>query len=230
MAHAQVTLLGLGREEVHLKNHLQDARKQIGIGMASVQSRISSEPFFQAISKIAEEELIDLMVLGWEAGDDLSIPEQALQAGIHHLLLATRDEPRLNNALIAVASGEPGKEDVLFAGRLLRHLGAEATLLTSSPDETMIPDVLNRLERFLESGLYSLANSGVTAQSRIRINDPVPAILDELGSAIYDLVVLGAPLPDLRGRIYLDGVIGSILNVAEICSVLIVRSHQTRTS
>jgi hypothetical protein len=32
--------------------------------------------------------------------------------------------------LICVAGGEPGKEDVLFAGRLIRHLGAEVSLLS----------------------------------------------------------------------------------------------------
>lgn len=226
MAHARVTLLGLGANEALLKEHLQEARKQIGSGMASVQTSLSSAPFFQSIKQAAEDQLIDLVVLGWRPTAGMDQPEQILQAGDHHLLLATEPDIRLKKALICVASGEPGKDDVIFAGRLLRHLGAEATLLSAGPANPADDEQERRLQRFLEGGLVSLARFGVQADSRIAFGDVLSAVLEELQKCDYDLVVLGTPLPDHQGRIVLDGLVGNILNSAENCSFLIVRSHQ----
>ncbi len=228
MAHAQVTLLGLGKDQLSLENHLQEARKQIGSGMASVQTSTSSASFFQAVSKAAEEQPLDMVVLGWRPTAGLDEPEQILQAGDHHLLLAAHPDARLSKALICVASGEPGKDDVLFAGRLLRHLGAEATLITVHPETDTGEEEYQRIERFLAGGVNSLSRFGVQAQSLIRSGDLLDAVLDELQNGDYNLVVLGAPLPDRQGHISLDGAIASILNGAENCSFLIVRSHQSQ--
>jgi sulfate transport system ATP-binding protein len=226
MAHARVTLLGLGKDEGRLKDHLQEARKQIGSGMAALQTRSSSAPFSQAIHTAAEEQPLDLVVLGWRPTAGLDQPEQVLQAGDHHLLLATQPEARLSRALICVASGEPGKDDVLFAGRLLRHVGAEATLMTVQQGPSENGDLHTRVERFIAGGLHSLARFGIEARSLIKNGDPLSVVLDELRDGDYDLVVLGAPFPDRQGHLSLGGVVGAILRSGENQSFLIVRSHQ----
>ncbi len=60
--------------------------------------------------------------------------ERLAAAGDAHLLLVRGERPMPpRRFLLAVAVGEPGKEDVAFAGRLARHLGSPATVLTVLP-------------------------------------------------------------------------------------------------
>ena len=108
-------------------------------------------------------------------------------------------------ALICVASGEPGKDDVLFAGRLVRHLGADATLLSVLPPGSKDADLLRRTENFLEGGVRSLSLLGVPAKTTIRTGSVSEEINAELVQGGYDLLVLGLPLTrterqDLAGR------------------------------
>ncbi|MEX2143255.1 MAG: ATP-binding cassette domain-containing protein [Anaerolineales bacterium] len=225
LAHAQVTLLGLGKKEKALKAHLQEARKQIGSGMASMEMHASSLPLPAAVSKVTLERPADLVVISWKPKDGLEIPEQILHAGNHHLLLATSADPLLSNALICAASGEPGKDDVMFAGRLLRHIGAKATLLTVQNPLLTDEFQLIQMERFMAGGVQSLARFGIRANKQIKKGDPLTTILDEIRSGKYDLVVVGAPLPGRSGKLALTGVVGSVLRSAQNCSFLIVRSH-----
>ena len=51
MAHARMTLLGIGKDRSLLDANLQDARKQIGSGMASGEVRTDSSPVPTAIGK-----------------------------------------------------------------------------------------------------------------------------------------------------------------------------------
>ena len=80
-----------------------------------------------------ERQPYDLVVMHSQPQKNVDLAEAILQAGEHHLLLVPRPQPSLEHVLICVAAGEPGKEDVLFAGRLARHLGASATLLSVLP-------------------------------------------------------------------------------------------------
>lgn len=226
MAHAQVVLLGVGEDLQKLEDHLLEARKQIGSGMASLQVQTSSVPFSAAIASCVEKQPVEMVVLGWRPTAGLEQPEQILQAGDHHLFLATKPVARLSKALICLATGEPGKDNVVFAGRLLRHMGAEATLFTAIPEALKNDSPYNRVERFLSDGQKSLARFGVPSKTQIRTGDLLPALQEELNSADYDLLVLGATLPNQPGKVSLGGVVGSIINTVENCSFLIVRSHQ----
>jgi nucleotide-binding universal stress UspA family protein len=163
--------------------------------------------------------------LGWQPKNGLEVPEQVLQAGNHHLLLATDADPVLTNALICAASGEPGKDDVMFAGRLLRHIGAKATLLTVQNPLLTDEFQLNQMERFMAGGVQSLARFGIRANKQIKKGNPLTTILEEIKAGEYDLVVIGAPLPGRSGRLALTGIVGSVLSSAQNCSFLIVRSH-----
>ena len=224
MAHARLTLLGVGKDEILLDTYLQDARKQIGSGMASVEVRTDRGSTAAAITRSVEKEPVDLVIVGWRPVEGMEIAEQILRVGDHHLLLAAHPGARLEKALVCVASGEPGKDDVMFAGRLLRHLGAQATLLTIL-DEMKNEHQTRQVERFIAGGVQSLEMFGVPTRSELRAGNPQTDIVEEIRKGEFDLVVLGAPLPQKDGRIVRSRVIESVMKNAGNCSLLIVRSH-----
>jgi len=227
MAHAQLVMLGIGQDTDRLESHLADARKQVGSGMASFLVQTSREPFSDAIADAVEKHDIDLAILGWRPTAGFEQINQALQIGDHHLFLATNPVPRLSKALICLASGEPGKDNVLFSGRLLRHMGAEATLLTVVPKSARIEHPQTRIERFLDDGQKSLARFGVPSKTLIKTGDLMTVIQNEVNENQYDLVILGAPLPNqLNKPGSISGVTDSILSNIQGCSFLIIRSRQ----
>jgi sulfate/thiosulfate transport system ATP-binding protein len=225
MAHAKVTMLGIGSDQAKMESHLLEARKQIGSGMAALQVQSSSQGFSAAISQAVEQQLYDMLIFGWRPSAGYSQLEQGITMGEHHLFLATQPVARVSKALICLASGEPGKDTVLFAGRLLRHMGAEATLMTVVPEGGQHNAPPNRIERFLTDGQQSLARFGISAEAKIKSGGLLPAVQEVMQQDPHDLVVLGAPLPDRHGQVDFSGVIGSILSSVENCSFLIIRSQ-----
>jgi hypothetical protein len=225
MAHAKVTILGIGGDQIKMENHLMEARKQIGSGMASLHVQTSTQSFASAITTAVEQDHFDLLIFGWRPSAGYSQLEQAFRSGEHHILLATQPVTSLSKALICLASGEPGKDTVLFAGRLLRHLGADATLLTVLPEG--MPNNLppSRIDRFLSAGQQSLARFAVSSKTLVKTGGFLPAVQDVMREEPHDLVVLGAPLPDRHGQVDFSGLFGSILSSVENCSFLIVCSH-----
>jgi sulfate transport system ATP-binding protein len=225
LAHARVTLIGCGLKGEGVQAHLQEARKQLGSGLAALDVQTSHEPADQAVAYAVEQQPYDLAVMGFSYPQDLALAEQLLQVGEHHLLLAPAVQNTPQRALICVASGEPGKDDVLFAGRLVRHLGADATLLSVLPPGSKDADLLRRTEHFLEGGVRSLSLLGVPAQTTIRSGLVSEEINAELVRGDYDLLVLGLPLPRPGGKISLAGVVGQIIANVPDRAILIVRSH-----
>ena len=231
MTNARVMMLGLGEDQTKVEKQLVEARKQIGSGMASLQVQASTKSFSTAISNLVSQQQYDMLIYGWRPTAGYEPLEQAMRYGEHHLFLATQPLSRLSRALICLASGEPGKDTVLFAGRLLRHMGAEATLMTAVADPLMgtgnkVSDFSqSRIDRFLTGGQQSLAQFGVAAKTMIKEGGLLTAVQDEIAKEPYDLIVLGAPLPDRQGHVDFSGVIGSILSTVENCAFLIIRSH-----
>jgi sulfate transport system ATP-binding protein len=208
-----------------LDTYLQDVRKQIGSGMASVEVRTDRGSTAAAVIRSIEKEPVDLVIVGWRPVEGADIAEQILRVGNHHLLLAAHPGARLEKALVCVASGEPGKDDVMFAGRLLRHLGAHATLLTILDGAMKNEYQARQVERFMAGGVHSLEMFGVPTQSELKIGNPQTDIVEEIKKGEFDLVVLGAPLPQKDGRIIINRVIENVMKNAGNCSLLIVRSH-----
>jgi sulfate transport system ATP-binding protein len=223
LAHARITLLGCGQRPDLLQPHLQKAKEQLGSGLAALQLQATSDPLAEAVAKEVERQPYDLVVLGFQRQESVEVAEQILQSGEHHLLLVSQPQPAPARALICVASGEPGKADVLFAGRLVRHVGAEATLLSILPQNDNQPLAQSRAERFLASGARTLELLGVPARVAIRSGPVREEITHEITAGNYDLLVMGAPLRQRDGKISLNGVVGQILNVINR-PVLIVRS------
>ena len=225
LAHARVTLLGCGQQTEAFQQHLQESRKQLGSGLASLQVHLSTDQPGRAIQQAVEKQPYDLVVLGFGPQEDLPLAEQILQSGEHHLLLVPKPQPAPTQALICVSYGEPGKDDVLFAGRLVRHLGAEATLLSVLPENMKELEFRQRAERFLAGGVQTLSILGVPARTTIRSGSIRSEIGAELSGGNYDLLVLGAPLPSGSGQVSLSGIVGQTLGMLDSRAVLIVRSH-----
>jgi sulfate transport system ATP-binding protein len=225
LAHARVTLIGYGKQDETLGFHLQEARKQLGSGLAALEVITSEKGPAQAIRQAVERQPHDLVVMGFNYQEDLPLAEKILEAGEHHVLLVPGPQPAPGKALICVSSGEPGKDDVLFAGRLVRHLSADATLMTVIQATRADQEQQARTERFLESGVRSLSVLGVPAKTVLRTGTAPQEIRAEAREGGFDLVVLGAPLASSNGGISLTGVIGETLKLIPDIATLIVRSH-----
>jgi sulfate transport system ATP-binding protein len=240
LAHARVTVLGHaveGRERDRdrrqaaqpLDQTVQEAKERLGSGLAALEARAVEVPPAEALADELARRDHDLVVLGLPPRDGLEAAGRLLQGGEHHLLLVpgdrASDEPKApGRVLICVAVGEPGKEDVLFAARLVRHLGAEATVLKVLPEASGAEERA-QAERFLAASERTLERIGVPAETRIRRGAVQAEILAEMADGDYGLLVLGAPLADARGRVPLGGLVGRLVDGASR-PVLIVRSRR----
>ena len=224
LAHARVTVLGCGRKPEALQAHLEEARKQFISGLAALEVTIANDAPENAVRLALEQQPYDLVVLGFQPQEDLRMAEAILSVGDHHLLLVPAPQSIPSQALICVATGEPGKDDVLFAGRLVRHLGAETTLMTILPQNAE-PALRQSSERFLSGGIQSLSLLGVPARASIRSGLVQEEIEQEMRDGGYDLLVLGAPLSGPNQSISISGVVEEILNRLADKTVLIVRSR-----
>ena len=231
LAHARVTLLGYGASRAALERHLQAARERLGSGLAAVETRAAGGLLAEALRAEVERQPADLVIQGFPTVGGLALAEQALQVGEHHVLLVPEPagDRRLitpSRALVCVTGSEPAKADVLFTGRLVRHLGAEATLFCVQPPPVEA-EASERLERFLSGGVRTLEVLGVPARTRVGAGAVRDEIVREMKTAGYDLLVLGSPLPDREGAISLRGVVGQVLAALAGQPTLIVRSGLT---
>ena len=224
MAHARVTLLGHDMPAEAMERHLQNAKEKLSSGLASVEIRASLDPLALAVETEVERRPYDLIILGFEPHKGLAFAQQILHAGDHHLLLVPGAVPTPTHALISVMGGEPGKDDVLFAGRLVRHFGAEATLFSVIPSNES--PVRDRTERFLADGVRSLELLGVPAKAVVGVGAVRDAIRQQLTMGGHDLLVLGAPLDGRTGQVVLEGVVEQVLSAIADHPVLIVHSTQ----
>jgi sulfate transport system ATP-binding protein len=234
LAHAQVTLLGVGGDGAP-EARLQEAREILGSGLAALETRDSLEPPAEAVAEEVFRRPCDLVVLSLpekEPADGLALAEEVLRAGQHHLLvvpgnLITKVPAR---ALVCVAVGEPGKEDVAFSGRLVRHLRAEAIILTVIPEAEKIDrsesGAVPRAERFLEGNRRAMARLGVPVTTRIRYGDVREQILEQIKDGQHDLLVLGVPLPRRGSAISLGGLIERLVPHLMSLPILIIRSPE----
>jgi sulfate/thiosulfate transport system ATP-binding protein len=214
-----------GREVEELEAMLQQARETLGSGLAALEARIISEPPEDAVADEDARQPADLVVAGRPARDGVELAERLLSGGAHNLLLAlAAPVEAIERVLICVAIGEPGKADVSFAGRLVRHLGAEVTILTVLP-EAERGNPTEGAQRFLASCARTVARQGVAASTRIRFGAPREQILLERAEGRHDLLVVGAPLPRAGGHIDLGGLMARLVRESEV-PLLIVRSPE----
>jgi sulfate transport system ATP-binding protein len=232
LAHARVAIVAYGEGENPERLHgvLQRTRESLGGSLAAVETRSADGDAARAIAAETERSHFDLVVHG--------VPQQGRVAQAERLLRSCRENLLLvppggesagplavpSNVLICVAVGEPGKDDVQFAARLVRHIRASATILTVLAGDHGAEEAAHAA-RFVEAGARSLALLGVPAATRIRTGAASEQIVEELAAASYDLLVVGAPLPDRRGYVTLGGLVADIIDQSNHRPVLIVRTR-----
>jgi sulfate transport system ATP-binding protein len=224
MAHARVTVLNMlhGRGSARRKNG--DGRKALGAGLFSVKEVESHLPAKDAVRAVLENELFDLVVMGFRPQENLELAERILDMGEHHLLLTPSPQDMPGQALVCVTVGEPGKDDIFFTGRLVFHLGAEVCLMTVTPAQGIDPVYESRIANFLEDGVKTLGTLGVPARAIISHGQVVEEISRAAHADSCDLLVMGVPLGNSRKELSLNGVVGEVLKQVTDRSVLLVRS------
>ncbi len=223
LANARVTLLRYA-DEVNSAPEEQDSKNLLGAGLVSLQVIDVQGPPDRAVTGLFEKQSYDMVIMGFRPEEDRELAEHILRNSQNHLLLVPSPQEPSANALICVSPGEPGKDDILFAGRLIRHLGADATLLTVHPGSDVGPQAKRRIERFLADGTRTLSVLGVPAKTEIRYGNVVEEIIKEITANGYDFLVLGAPLAPKKGEMTLEGVVWDVIQQLRDRSILIVRS------
>lgn len=231
LAHARVTLLGYGAVADKQPSYLQSAKEKLGSGLAQLEVQATTDTADAAVAREVERQPYDLVIVGLgqrSPASRVTLTQSILRSGEHHVLLVPDTPPEITQALVCVTGGEPGKEDVLFAGRFLRHLGAQASLLSIvRPTTANKSEPRDRAQRFLEDGIRTLEVLGVPAQPIIRVGQPFDEIVGQMKEGGHNLLVLGAPLPQRDGTVPLAGVVGQILMSITAQPILIVRSRYT---
>jgi len=227
LAHARVTILSYGLDASKHESHLQEAKEKLGSGLAHLEVRSTPHPPDVAVDQEVERQPYDLVILGvggQASANRVPMAEKILRLGEHHLLLVPAEHTEPAQALVCVMSGEPGKEDVLFAGRFLRHLGAHATLMSviAAGNNSGLHE---RAERFLAGGLRTLELLRVPAETIVRDGNVHDEIIHQMKEGEHDLLILGAPLPHGGDKVSLEGVVGQIIKEMTTHPVLVVRSR-----
>jgi hypothetical protein len=166
-AHARVSILAHRMEEEQAWEHLRASREGIGTGGAQVETRLAYDDLAGSLETEARLRSIDVAICAAPPPDRRDEIEMLLSVPEVNALFVPGPSPLPRHALICVAIGEPAKKDVLFAGRLLRHLGADATIMTVLPDDAARNEQ-PMAERFLEAGRRALGVLGVVGQTKIR--------------------------------------------------------------
>ncbi len=225
LAHARVTILSYGSAAEVQQHHLQEVKEKLGSGLAALEMRAVPDLLAEAVAHEVDRQPYDLVIAGAGGVESVALAESILRFGEHHLLLTPQANPEPAHALVCVMGGEPGKEDVLFAGRFLRHLGAQATLLSVIPAAGNTQERRARAERFLMSGVRTLEVLGVPAQIAIRAGNVRDEIINQMKTGAHDLLVLGAPLAYRGAEVSLEGIVGQIVGEMTAHPALIIRSR-----
>ncbi len=211
LAHAQTTMLACGVPAPAHTAIAQSLKDQLGGGLAGLAVRASAQTLAGALQAETERTAYDLAVLtGPEAVRSVAT---GLSAGAHHVLWLDPQAALPNHALICVTDSEPAKEDVLFAGRLLRHLNGRATLLTVAR-----PGQEAAAQRFLETAARTLTLLGVPNDYHLKTGPVRESITQVWQGGNYNLLVTGAPLSG-------DSPIGTWVQALRAPAWLVVRSQ-----
>jgi sulfate transport system ATP-binding protein len=233
LAHARVTILGYGLKASAQHRYLQEVKESLGSGLALVEARATPDAPDVAVAKEIERQPYDLVILGssgFASSRRFTLADNILRSGDHHLLLVPMEHSEPTNALVCVAGGEPGKEDVLFAGRFLRHLGAQATLLSVIHAADNNLESHDRVQRFLSGGVRTMDALKVPAQTAIRTGNVQEEIVRQMQIGGHDLLVLGATLSQRKAEASLKGVVRQIVEEMATHPVLVVHSHYAADS
>jgi len=226
LAHARVSVIVTGRDDAAAGEELLRTRERLGAGLAALDVRRGQDAPLAGLAQEAALRPYDLVVHPLPATGRVEAVGALLAACDQNLLLVPTPGPDAVpvRTLVAVAVEEPAKESVQFAGRLGRHFGAEATLLT-----VLAPGYgdleRDQADRFLAAGMRSVSLLGVPATASMRVGDPVEQILAAIRDERPELLVVGKRLPRDTGAGAVDGVLGALLERLPPLPLLIVRTE-----
>ena len=206
-----------------------DARLTVLVGdgaerISGVETRRLVGTLDEAVAREAERDPVDLVILAPPRAAAPQVVSRAMRASDHHVLVVRESSAPFARALLCVAGGEQGKVDILFAGRLLRHIGAEVTVFMVVPGEGPDKVADAQAERFVAAGAKTLASSGITANTAVRHGDAATCIEEEAATGVYGLIVVGSPPLRADTSAPLGGLVGRLLSSPDVPSVLVVRS------
>jgi sulfate/thiosulfate transport system ATP-binding protein len=225
---AQPTLLAVADEAAVVEQVRAAAKaraEEAGFGAIEPRVRLGS-PLEQLHIEQAEQ-VYDFTVL---AGSDLAHNPSRLTRQVvallermrNPLLVVKGQATSLRRILVCTAAGEPGKADVMGAGRLARKLGASVGLVYVLTNSGTLSESarahLLRAERALKALDVPVAISTRSAASAAR------GILDEARAGDYDLIVVGEHQPRLRWLMRGDNVALQVCAAADR-SVLVLKDE-----
>jgi len=224
LAHARVTVAGLNRDDAAMSQHLEAMRERIGSGPAMLELRSLHGTLADLLGRETSRHPHDLVIHPWPEADAVAVAESILESQEHPLLLVPPVRSVPQKVLICAAAGEAGKHDVSFTGRLIRHFGATATVLSVVSEES--PEETTRLgERFLAAAARTLSVLGVPQRTILRQGRALEQIRGELQAGGHDMVVMGAPLADEDGHISLGNIVGGLIGERSDLPFLIIRAN-----
>jgi nucleotide-binding universal stress UspA family protein len=217
---ARVTLLvtgATGNGEAALGHR---ARERLGNGHAGLEVIALGEAEHEAVARKATSHAHDLVVLPRPHHATPSWTEKALRWSEHGVLVAPPAAHLPRRVLIGVAAGEPAKESVSFAGRLVRHTGASVRLLTVLPERSAILE--ESIERFQAAAIRSLSLFGVKAEGVVDGGPVRQGIVEQMRSGDHDLLVVGSSLAVAGGPPTLGDLVEGLLDDLPDLPVLIL--------
>ncbi len=221
LAHARVVVAGMTRDEAEMTAHLEAMRERIGSGPAALELRAVRGPLAELLGREIRRSPCDLVIHPWPAENAVEIAKAILENQEQPLLLIPPVKSVPQRVLICATAGEAGKHDVLFAGRLVRHFGATATVLSVVGEAQ---EAYRKGERFLAAAARTLSVLGVPGRTILRQGRPLEQIRAEIQSGGHDMVVMGAALPDEDGHVSLGNVVGGLMGERSDLPLLIVRA------
>ncbi len=225
-AHARALLIKVRSGSETRVERDRRGEELLGSGVRFDSQRVSAADLESVLATEEEREPIDLLIAGAPLRERHAVISRLLNAAASNVLIVSGEQEEITRGLVCFAVGEPGKRDVGFAGRLLRHIGAEATLLTVVSEGSDQREETRRT-RFIDSAIRQLDGYGVPAQARVRTGAIAASVAQEMTQSECDLVVLGAPLPNADCRIVFAGTGPDIVSRV-VRPVLIIRYECAR--
>ncbi len=208
---ARVTLLTMGPDGTGVRGDL-------GAGLAALETRTIDRQD-GALTREFELRPQDVVFVPRTALGAVTSLDELLCSGEHHILLVPDRVAPPTRVLICATAGESGKQDVVVAGRILRHLGVSATVLTALHEDT--PAGRDQIARFHEASLRTLSLWGIEGATALRRGPVAEAIVGEIRRGPYDLLVLGSPVRTPGGPAIRLGLVTQVLDEVSVPTLIV---------
>ena len=212
--HGRIVVVGVAEkpnEETRARQGLSLATQTYSEQFPNLKTKFRTGNAADQILQELEREEYGIVLVGYRGrhGPARSIgstAEKLVMLSRVPILIVPTPRKALRKILICMATGATGRSDVLFAGRMAGHAGAEATLLHvllgsetiaggARPDPGTEEYLRQLTTERLARGILTLKLMGVQAEMKVRHGPAPDQILEEASAGDYDLIAIGAPEP-----------------------------------